>query len=178
MHCDHQPDTGSIAHERLQSLMVTRDRAVRVAEVLLQCYDVHEVLLFGSLARANIGRDIDLILIADEFRSNIFMSKALEEMSITESIVRLIPERADMIRNGAYGHKRARQDAAVEAIDGLEDVLYSALGVAYPASLDIFVFPPEWRDRLEVLQFFLPHSDPHFMQNIARDAISIGRNPR
>lgn len=178
MECSEQFELFSPALERVRAMMVGRDRADRVAEVLLQNHDVHEVLLFGSLARNGRGRDIDLIVITDEWRSDQFMRTALTEMQEIEEHAARLPIIADRIRNGAYGHKQARQAAAIEAIEGFEWELDVARSIAYPASIDIFVFPTDWRNRLEVLQLILPHHDPHFMQNIARDAMSLGRNPR
>lgn len=43
--------------------------------------------------------------------------------------------------------------------------------VEYPNTpLDIFLFPKNWKDRLDELQHALPHSDPEFMKKLALDA--------
>ncbi len=75
---------------------------------------------------------------------------------------------------GAYHNKRLRLMAAEAALPCEFWPLYlEAKARAYPAELDIFVFPLEWREYLDVLQKALPHEDPNFMKNIAKDAVKI-----
>ena len=41
------------------------------------------------------------------------------------------------------------------------------------SKFDLFLFTDDWRERLDYYQEALPHEDPNFMRNIARDAIKL-----
>ncbi|HYF12862.1 MAG TPA: hypothetical protein VD928_00990 [Candidatus Paceibacterota bacterium] len=41
------------------------------------------------------------------------------------------------------------------------------------APLDIICLPPEWKERVNMLQRLRPHRDPKFMHNVAHDAIAF-----
>jgi hypothetical protein len=70
-----------------------------------------------------------------------------------------------------YGEGTAlvRRQRAFKALKIDESGLEDGTGVK-PDKLDIFLLPPNWRERLSELQELGSHSDPNFMQNIARDA--------
>lgn len=71
--------------------------------------------------------------------------------------------------NSAYHAPNVRRTAAAEQVClDFEDNNWEIL-----EALDIFLFPPDWRERLDELQEALPHTDPDFMRNIARDAIPL-----
>ena len=150
-----------------------RDNARAIADILRRHKHVREVLLFGSLARGEWGNDIDLIVVTDHGRGS-------DWINLTESCVKDFAQEEEgrkgrtFRRNGLYHHRRLRMQAAIDAL-GIDfgNLLRHTLSLASPDRLDIFVFPPNWREYLRVLQEALPHSDPMFMQNIARDAVRI-----
>ena len=153
--------------------LVRREQANRAAAVLKDCPDVKEVWLFGSLARGDVGKDIDLILVTNELTAQFFISDAREEMQAIENAAKQFPGLAKRFREGIYGHAHVRFMATMNAIEGYEQYLFDAGLAAGDADFDFFVFPPNWHERLDELQKALPHSDPLFMQNIARDAIKL-----
>jgi len=155
-------------------VFVNRAKAMQVANVLRCADGVRGVELFGSLARNGQGNDIDIIIIVDDH-------DAAEFLDFAGSLMRDFEEgengRARIgcgQRNGAYHHKILRREAAEGVLGGdFCRRLFRAEALARPADLDIFVFPRNWREQLDVLQSTLPHSDPEFMQNIAQDAVPI-----
>ena len=72
-----------------------------------------------------------------------------------------------------YNRPSIRRDAAGVLGSNFHELLVKVDQLINPAKLDIFVFPPNWRDKLDQLQEDLPNKDPNFMQNIARDAVKI-----
>ena len=119
--------------------------------------------IFGSVARSGTGRDIDLIVIVDEGTFQAFVSDV---------------RRRNEGRNAfdVYGKTRQRFFAADEATNGMiGDVVFSNLRgiVRRHDNLDIFLFPENWRHRLDEIQRALPNRDPNFMKNIARDARKV-----
>ncbi len=155
-----------------------RETAVAVAEIFRRDSLISEVLLFGSVARNGFGRDIDLILIADKGCGWDFMAHAEQ---LFQDFGEREKEDASALQSptyrrkqGMYQNKRLRLMAAEAALPNEFLPLYlEAKARAYPVELDIFVFPLEWREYLDVLQKALPHEDPNFMKNIAKDAVKI-----
>jgi hypothetical protein len=146
--------------------VATRSLADRVGEILACESGVCEVLLFGSVARLGSGKDIDLIIVAHEALAERFL----------RSIKILYPNYRRHERLAIYPMKTIRRNAADFAFWNGRDsptLLQEAVSAAHPVELDIFVFPPNWRDQLDRLQTDFPNRDPEFMENIARDAIKI-----
>jgi predicted nucleotidyltransferase len=134
---------------------VSREKAIEVAKILYLHKHVHDVLLFGSLVQVGIGNDIDLIIITSRERAKQFLT----------IIDIVLPQRV-------YTHKRLRREIAAEVLEEHFDELLIKAKEEAGADLDILIFPPDWRDHLLALQKVL-HSEPEFIENIVRDAISI-----
>jgi|SRR3989344_8246065 len=179
--------------------MLTQKRGVVYPTTVLSCVDsakahniahifrrhphVQEVLLFGSVARCGLGNDLDLILITDETRANDFvqcLNRLIEEF---ENRMRRVAEHSAQRDPFAevYHHKRLRLEAIEETLEAYTDdspnnflsLYHSAQALVGHNALDLFLFPPDWRTKLEDMQKALPNRDPMFMQNVARDAIRI-----
>jgi predicted nucleotidyltransferase len=118
---------------------------------------VQSIELFGSLARGEGGMDsdFDLIIAVDGFTSARWFYDVRDEL----------------MQDPFYGEGTAlvRRQRAFKALKIDESGLEDGTGVK-PDKLDIFLLPPNWRERLSELQELGSHSDPNFMQNIARDA--------
>jgi hypothetical protein len=124
---------------------------------------VQRVELFGSLARGKgtMGSDFDVIVCVDGFTSVQWLLDVRNAAGV-----------GDM-----YGPSKAsiRQRCALSAI-GISPVqIEGATGIS-PWKQDYFLFPSDWRNRLETLQHLGDHTDPEFMQNIARDALTFVPN--
>lgn len=130
-------------NERLQETEALR-RAEEAAKVLMR-HGVHEVFLVGRTARENEGTDTDVVAVVSEDMAEDFLS---------------VYEHGD-----SYWLPEERYYTAT-GILGIDDEEFSDQG----ESLDVFLFPPDWLDRLEELQERAPHDDPDFMANIASDA--------
>lgn len=142
--------------------LIDTAQAKEVARIFLRHPHVHQVEVFGSVARDGSGNDLDLILITDEDR-------ALAFMEIAESEIKLWAQ--SLAQESVYNNPHLRQEVAVRVLgDGFAEFLTAAGRIVDVAHLDIFVFAPDWRDYLETLQEALPHHDPDFMWHIARDA--------
>lgn len=133
--------------------------AENVARILRRHPYVHDVLVFGSIARDGKGRDIDLAIVTEDALADDFV-----EMT----------ENALLYREGVYGAAALRLRTASWALGpkfrGTLREVYREVG---HCDLDVFVFPHDWRDRLDELQNAFPHEDPNFMANIARDACQV-----
>jgi predicted nucleotidyltransferase len=132
-----------------------REKAMEVAKLLYGHGRVRDVLLFGSIAKVGIGRDIDLIVIAEKERAKQFIT-------IVDIV---LPEKS-------YTHKRVRQEIAAEVLEGHFDTLLERAKQVAGVDIDIFVFPPDWREHLEAIRAAL-HAEPKFMQAIVWDAVSL-----
>ena len=76
----------------------------------------------------------------------------------------------------AYGDnsKSNRRSAAIKALGyGFLNQMNASRLILGFAELDLFLFTLDWKNDLGDLQSALPHEDPLFMNNIARDAIRI-----
>lgn len=134
-------------------------QAQEAAKILCEHSAIKAVVVFGSVARENEGEDLDIILICDE--------------SIVEDFLYYV---GDVLVDGEEDPytkaKDIRRDVALTLLaDEKFDVILGKVERFVSAyDMDIFIFPPNWRERLDELQNALPHSDPQFMRNIARDA--------
>lgn len=156
--------------ETLAPSLATRELAEQVAEILYGEPKIKEVYLFGSVAREGSGHDLDLILIADEETAETFQMALLSFMSPMLFVAAF---------QSTYGKgifSRARLNIADLVLwdgGGFPTAIVEAVSRALPAQLDLFIFPPNWRERLPQLQNAFPNKDPRFMENIARDAVLI-----
>ena len=149
--------------------LATRELADRVADILRGHPRIQKLFLFGSVARDGFGEDLDLIIIASDETASRFRE-------IIDIRCGDLPKSVRGLGADLYIMKRLRFDAADLALQwDIPDVIemYEAATEADPVRLDVFVFPPDWKDRLEELQTAVPHKDPKFMENIARDAIEL-----
>ena len=148
----------------------SKDQAVRVAQIFMHHPYIHGVELFGSVARDGLGHDLDLILITDKGRGSDFICLASDRFGRRDS---LETEDLTLQRMECYNTPDERAKIAKRVLGGNFGELLAEAKRYTAAKLDIFVFPPDWRDHLRVLQEDLPHRDPNFMENIARDAVRI-----
>lgn len=141
----------------VKNVMFMRAWATRVADWLHHNgQNVQGVELFGSLARGegSMASDFDLIIVVDGFTSARWFYDIRDALG-----------QNPFYENAAF----ARRQKAFTAINVDENDISNGTGVAL-AKLDIFMFPTDWRGRLSELQDLGSHSDPKFMQNIAKDA--------
>ena len=140
--------------------VVDRRVASRVAHIFLRHPLVKRVELFGSVAREGTGSDLDLTLIMETELYLEYFSLCLNELS--------------QCFEDIYSAARVRLKVAAEIFgDSFALVLATAERLAPPQCLDIFVFPPDWRNQLDFLQNSFVHKDPNFMYNIAKDSIVL-----
>lgn len=154
-------------------IKVTRTMAEEAAAIL-KCHPwVLGVELFGSVAREGSGNDLDLIIIADDDRGSDFISLMGHYLLMRPSDATADSMQYDM-KNGVYADWRLRQMVTREVLGrDFGSLLTKAQAKISWATTDLFVFPRNWRDYLGALQSALPHGDPDFMQNIAKDAVAI-----
>lgn len=139
--------------------LINLAQAQQVAKVLCEHPQIKAVVAFGSVARENEGEDLDVILLCDGW--------------LAYEFVDLVLSMKDGTRYAYYEMKDIRRQAAVMLLSGngeLDGIFQKIAPFVHPYDLDIFIFPLNWRKRLDELQGALPHSDPQFMHNIARDA--------
>lgn len=121
------------------------------------------------------GHDLDIILIAKdscvrEFFKLVRMTIQIWALELGEDV-----NNSGFLRNTFdYHNTSMRLWAATDALfyDKKFDPIREVEEIT-GCTLDIFVFPADWREHLGYLQNALPHSDPEFMENIARDARRI-----
>lgn len=128
------------------------------------------VELYGSIAREGVGNDIDMVIVVnDENTYRDFVAEVMSRVHRAET-------------NKGYSQAQYRAEA-VERIFGehlgivrtlMHDTRDQTAKNVY-LYLDMFIAPRDWRERLDELQEHLPHDDPYFMHNIARDAWIIAR---
>ena len=151
-------------------ILVNRAQAEQVAQIFMRHPHIHGVELFGRVARDGQGHDLDLILVTDVGRGFDFLR---EVDTKTRRFFFLETESLRLQRIDTYNNPLFRMRAAQNILgDNFEELLVEAEEFI-EAVLDIFVFPPTWRDGLDQLQKDLPHRDPNFMKNIAHDAVKI-----
>jgi len=144
---------------------VTRKMADEAAAILKGHRWIFGVELFGSVARDGSGKDLDLIIISDDSRGMDF----IEMMQY-----HLMTGNVTLMGYGIYADGHLRETVAMRVLrEDFDDRLAKARSQISGANIDLFIFPHNWRNHLRSLQNALPHSDPEFMENIARDAVSI-----
>lgn len=139
--------------------LISLAQAQQAAKALCEHPDIKSVVVFGSVARDNEGEDLDIILVCNEV--------------IAEEFVYYVKSVLDEEEADPYtSAKHIRRNIALTSFscEELDSILNKVERFVSIYDMDIFIFPPDWRNRLDELQNALPHSDPHFMHNIARDA--------
>ncbi|MGB2787218.1 MAG: nucleotidyltransferase domain-containing protein [Candidatus Saccharimonadaceae bacterium] len=123
---------------------------------------VQWVEVFGSIARGSGGEssDLDVILVVDDETASKW----------AENVIKRLGYFGRAFSNSDFydSAKHARLDVAAEILGTVPEAIYL---LWYMRNIDIFLFPPDWRDHLDELQRIGRHSDPMFMQNVARDAL-------
>lgn len=140
--------------------------AKKVAEIFRRLDKVQAVEVFGSVARGQEGNDLDLILICNEETSKLFM-----ELVETEAKISRLPH-TDRYHGYALTRSNIAELILAPNICDKNNQFEAALA-ACEVGIDIFIFPPDWRNRLNELQDRMEHDDPKFMQKIAKDARRI-----
>ena len=132
--------------------------AVKVAKLFLT-QGIGSVELYGSISREGVGNDLDLILIVDEEK---MYQDFVAETKIFVEVVG--------VSHGSF----CRLLAARRISPWLDHVCCSTVfATIHPGInelLDVYLMPQNWRDRIDEIQSHLPHSDPCFVKNIAKDA--------
>jgi len=121
--------------------------------------------LFGSIARGDtmtMDSDFDVIVCVSTMDALLWM---LEVRRAVEDDVDLYNESLASVRR-----RKALECLGISPVD-----LEAAVGIQ-PWKQDFFLFPHDWRDLLDELQLLGHHSDPNFMRNIARDALTFVPN--
>lgn len=144
-------------YDRPTKRTFTESDANQLARALKQaCSDALDIEVFGSVARNGSGNDIDMIIcVPEELSWRFFGYVRSGNMFEYENSARL------------------RLSVAFDLLtedDGLGSPFLDVLGDDFDGALDVFLFPQNWRCRLYELQHELPHKDPNFMSNVARDA--------
>lgn len=127
-----------------------------IAQLYLSNPHVERVELFGSFGRGegNSYSDYDLIVVVDEYYAEVWLDAVCDRGADFGTDNELY-----------YSRREQRWLATVSLLD--------VVAGSHWHKLDVFVFPPNWRDDEELtrLQEEGRHHDPDFMRNIAHDAI-------
>lgn len=148
----------------------TMEDAYLVAEGIKVAFQgVESIEVFGSIARGEMGFDIDLLIHVNDDVSEKFF-RALRGTGSGYHCSR--GRRFQVVFEG-YGNYVppvlvCREFFSEEPEE--DDAFHKACHCIYRYMLDVFLVPVDWRNRLQELQSRLPHRDPNFMRNIARDA--------
>ncbi len=118
--------------------------------------------VFGSVARGEQTprSDLDVIMVVNETEFKWWMRMVTEYLGHFG--------RAFSNADFYVAAKYARLQAAAIVFATYPDVFSASSESRTP---DVFLFPANWRDRLDTLQKMGRHSDPNFMANVARDAL-------
>lgn len=144
--------------------MVTLADVKKVGALFIQHPDIYGVEVFGSVARSGVGNDADIIFEVSPTNETLYAHE-LGEL-LYQQLCGYHVEYADKIAAAS----KIFQD------DLLFSVLHCDAVRAIPAihcNMDIFLFAKGWRTRAEELQSVYHFHDPHFLNNIAKDAIQI-----
>lgn len=131
--------------------LYTLKDAAEVASLLLRSDIAQEVWVFGSIAREGYGNDIDLIVGVDDESFKFY----LETLKHDYGLIYDQP-----------GSSRVRLDAAMETLV-LPRGTYT---VDAFRRVDIFLFPMDWKHRIDEVQDSFDHKDDEFTENLAADA--------
>lgn len=143
---------------------VTNMHALRVASVFLTHPNVRGVEVVGSVARTKRGNDLDLVVVANPLSYTTFV------LSMQAWTVDVAREADDYYYSNYKGERFAAALEALQFDAGFRGWLRLATQGIF---LDVHVMPEGWREHTEEIQQHLPHNDPHFVRNIAKDAVSL-----
>ncbi|MEK7083434.1 MAG: hypothetical protein AAB972_04630 [Patescibacteria group bacterium] len=156
--------TKQTAWERKESRrLIGWTEAVQAAKIFCEHPEIKAVLAFGSVARDGEGEDLDIILVCDEAVSYEFLFY----------VASVLDEEQDDFYTRASDIRRSIAVMSLSEEGELDEISYRVEPFVSIYDMDIFIFPPDWRERLDELQGAMPHSDPNFMYNIARDARAL-----
>lgn len=152
----------------MNQIVVTQRDALEVASVFMNTPNVFGVDLVGSIAREGKGNDLDMVLIVDTFRYASFV----RALSVHETYDANESEEDEYYT----GFKSQRRAAALEIV-ALDPVLNAWFECATRTfSVDLFLMPEGWKERINEVQSHLPHRDPEFVRHIATDAVTLRRD--
>lgn len=138
--------------------------AGKVAKKLMSWIDFEPnstIWLFGSIARiGRSSRDIDLIV-------------TVGDLDFQEFVQDLI-----LVKHDPYIHVDMRTEIACDILgiterDLEESFRHSGIKYSPEIKIDLYLLPNNWRERINEVKSFLPHRDPNFFENIAKDAIKF-----
>lgn len=139
---------------------IMREHANRIASYISDNSKIaRQIELFGSLSRGdgNFNSDFDLIVNVDTMTAIRWL---------------LAVRRAAASDSYDISAARIRRIFALKALGISEPDLEAATGIPV-RMMDIFLFPVFWRKVAGLLQMIGRHDDPHFIGNIAADAVSF-----
>lgn len=156
---DHRSDNGLITTvPSFTPKQVTREDVLTLASWFDdQRPHIQRVEIFGSFARGDQTptSDLDMILCADEATALAWL------------------DRLDIEADMYWNMREARYAATALILDfGPKRLAYLE---PWKETLDLFVFPPNWRSRLRSLQKYFPNEE-NFMQDVAHDALQFTRS--
>lgn len=141
---------------------VTFWQALEVGRVFLSHPRVSGVSVVGSVARDKRGNDLDMVVVT----TGICYASFVCEMSAWTQW--------ETGETDYYGHfKQARRSAALNALQ-FDAGFCGWLDLATRGFLlDVHLMPSGWKEHVNEVQRHLPHLDPNFVGNIARDAVEL-----
>jgi hypothetical protein len=140
---------------------VTHWQALEVGRVFLSHPHVYSVSVVGSVARHKRGNDLDMVVVTTGICYASFMTRVREWLQ------------CDATGLNYYEHKEVRHRAALVALQ-FDAGFCGWLALATKGfSLDVHLMPWGWMGHVEEVQRHLPHHDPSFVRNIAKDAVQI-----
>ncbi|MDX2776331.1 hypothetical protein PV379_03100 [Streptomyces caniscabiei] len=147
------------------SYPVTWEKAKMVLLPLVNMAGIKEVQVFGSVARDGEGNDLDVILIVDTFVYSTFLAE----------MWRMYYNDASYGSDYYVDYRKQRYLAAMAALSpkpaerGWLELAAQQLG----APVDFHLMPVDWPQHVDKIQLHLPHHDPMFASNAARDAKTV-----
>lgn len=147
------------------SFPVTREKAKMVLLPLVNMTGVKEVQVFGSIARNGKGHDLDIVLIVDTLPYATFLTEMWQRCGVDGTL-------AD---DYYVDYQEERFQAAMAALSpkpaerGWLELAVQQLG----APIDLHLMPMNWQQHVDEVQQHLPHHDPEFVRNIARDVCRV-----
>jgi len=137
---------------------VNKQDALRIASVFSNIEGVRAVEVFGSIARAGEGNDLDLAVVVE---GGFYTSYVID-----------LRERMDY---GDYyaDFKSERRIAALKALFFTTAQCGWLESVTAGIVLDLHLLPVGWKEQTDMLQQHLWHDDPNFVKNIAKDAVTL-----
>lgn len=159
----------------------TLDDAVTAASILTAHSAVLSVELFGSVARTGVGNDLDLILVTDPRISTEFEEIFTKDSPTIQLICGASHSkgiRRYIVNMLLMTHRKPGDSTSWTPVSEAE--FGSSLDIEYHASdtedecpkggIDLYMFPPTWRDELARIQTTLRFRDPNFMGSLAKAA--------